>query len=125
MEMILAASDMGASMIHDFAAAIIRDGKVPSHWEQSFIVCFYKGKGRIGKGQPPWSQANRAGHESPGEDCRRPHQTVGVNRRFPVWLRPRQTHNRRNLCCQAAAREVSSWQKRLCMAFLDLEKAFD
>ena len=82
-------------------------------------------RGRIGKGQPPWSQANRAGHESPGEDCGRPHQTVGVNRRFPVWLRPRQTHNRRNLCCQAAAREVSSWQKRLCMAFLDLEKAFD
>ena len=29
-EMIRAASDMGASMIHDLAAAIIRDGKVPS-----------------------------------------------------------------------------------------------
>ena len=36
---------MGTSMIHDLAAAIIRDGKVPSGWEQSFIVCFYKGKG--------------------------------------------------------------------------------
>ena len=32
-------------MIHDLAAAIIRDGKVPSDWEQSFIVCLYKGKG--------------------------------------------------------------------------------
>ena len=38
-EMIRAAGDMGASMIHDLAAAIIRDGKVPSDWEQSFIVC--------------------------------------------------------------------------------------
>ena len=38
-EKIRAASDMGASMIHDLAAAIIRDGKVPSDWEQSFIVC--------------------------------------------------------------------------------------
>ena len=44
-EMIQAAGDMGASMIRDLAAAIIRDGKVPSDWEQSFIVCLYKGKG--------------------------------------------------------------------------------
>ena len=44
-EMILAAGDTGASMIRDLAAAIIRDGKVPSVWEQSFIVCLYKGKG--------------------------------------------------------------------------------
>ena len=36
---------MGASMIRDLAVAIIRDGKVPSYWEQSFIVCLYKGKG--------------------------------------------------------------------------------
>ena len=44
-EMIRAAGDMGASMIRDLAVAIIRDGKVPSDWEQSFIVCLYKGKG--------------------------------------------------------------------------------
>ena len=33
MEIIQAAGDMGASMIHDFAVAIIRDGKVPSDRE--------------------------------------------------------------------------------------------
>ena len=33
------------TMIRDLAAAIIRDGKVPSDWEQSFIDCLYKGKG--------------------------------------------------------------------------------
>ena len=32
-------------MIRDLAAAIIRDGKVPSDWEQNFIFCFYKGRG--------------------------------------------------------------------------------
>ena len=32
-EMIQAAGDMGASMIRDLAAALIRDGKVPSDWE--------------------------------------------------------------------------------------------
>ena len=40
MEMIKAAGDIGATMIRDLATAIIRDG-----WEQSFIVCLYKGKG--------------------------------------------------------------------------------
>ena len=45
MEMIRAAGDTGAFMICDLAAAIIRHGKVLSDWEQSFIVCFYKGKG--------------------------------------------------------------------------------
>ena len=44
-EMIRVAGDMGASMICDLAVAIIRYGKVPSDWEQSFIVCLYKGKG--------------------------------------------------------------------------------
>ena len=46
-EMIRAAGDMDASMIRDLAAAIIRDGKVPSDWGQSFIVCLYKGKGDL------------------------------------------------------------------------------
>ena len=50
MEMIRAAGDMGSSMIRDLAVAIIRDGKVPSDWEQSFIVCLYKEKGMQWKG---------------------------------------------------------------------------
>ena len=44
-EMIRAAGEMGTSMIRDLAAAVIPDGRVPSDWEQSFIVCLYKGKG--------------------------------------------------------------------------------
>ena len=43
--MIKAAGGTGATMIPDLATAIIRDGKVPTDWEQSFIVCLYKGKG--------------------------------------------------------------------------------
>ena len=42
--MIQAAGDIGTSMIRVLTAAIIRNGKVPSDWEQSFIVCLYKGK---------------------------------------------------------------------------------
>ena len=44
-EMIKAAGDTGATMIRDLATAIILDGKVPTDWEESFIVCLYKGKG--------------------------------------------------------------------------------
>ena len=43
--MIQAAGYTGSSLIRDLAAAIICDGKVPYDWEQSFIVCLYKGKG--------------------------------------------------------------------------------
>ena len=63
-EMIPAAGDTGASMIRELAAAIIRDGMVPSDCEQNFIACLYKGKrDSIRKGKLPRSQAIRAGHE--------------------------------------------------------------
>ena len=45
LEMIKAAGDTGATMIHDLATVIIRDGKVPTDWEQNFIVCLYKDNG--------------------------------------------------------------------------------
>ena len=112
--MIRAAGDMGASMICDLTVAIICDGKVPSDREFHCLPLQGKG-GRMGKGQLPWSQADKAGYENPGEDCGRPHHLV--NRRFLVWLRPRQRHYRRNLCYQAAAREVSSCQQETLHGF--------
>ena len=60
-EMIRAAGDMGGSMIRDLAAAIICDGKVPSDWEQSFIVCLCKGKGDALERGNYHGQADRAG----------------------------------------------------------------
>ena len=47
------------------------------------------------------------------EDCL---QTVGVNWRFPVWLCPRQRHNRCNLCSQASA-SISSYQQETLHGF--------
>ena len=67
--MIKAAGDTGATMIHYLATAIIRDGKVPTDREQSFIFCLYKGKGDAldrGNYRP---QADRAGHEDRRKDC--------------------------------------------------------
>ncbi len=44
-EMIHAAGDTAASMIQDLANLIGRDCKIPADWEESFIMCLYKGKG--------------------------------------------------------------------------------
>ena len=44
-EMIKETGDTGATMIHYLAAMIIHDGKVQTDREQSFIVCLNKGKG--------------------------------------------------------------------------------
>ena len=122
---IRAAGDTGASMIHGLTAAIIRNGKVPSDWEQSFIVCLYKGKdGALERGNYCSLKLTEQVMKVL-ENCGRPHQTVGVNQRFPVWLCPRQRHSRRNLCCQAAAKELSICQQETLHAVIDLEKAFD
>ena len=64
------------------------------------------------KGRVTCSKADKAGHESPGEDCWLPHQTVGVNRWFPVWLCPRQRHNKCSHCSHATA-SVSSYQQEI------------
>ena len=63
MEMIGATGDMGATMICDLA--IIRDGKVPSDWEQFHCLPLQGKRGRIRKGHLPRSQADRAGYENP------------------------------------------------------------
>ena len=45
-EMVRAAGDTSADIIRNLAMAIIRDGKIPADWEQSFISsAFTKGKG--------------------------------------------------------------------------------
>ena len=82
-------------------------------------------KGTIGKGQLPWSQADRAGYENPGEDCGRPHQTVGVNQRFPVWLRPSRGTTDAIFVVRQLQEKYLAANKRLYMAFVDLEKVFD
>lgn len=44
-EMIRVVGEMGVTMIRDLVTAIIHDGRIPTDWEQSSIVCFYQSKG--------------------------------------------------------------------------------
>ena len=72
----------------------------------------------IGKGQLPRSQADRAGY---GEDCGRPHQTVGDDSQFGFV--PGIGTTDAIFVVKQLQENYLAANKRLYMAFVDLEKA--
>ena len=105
-----AAGDMGASMFRDLAVAITRDGKVPSDWEQFFTVCLYKGKGNA------LERGNYCGLKMTEQVMKILERIVDGLIRQLVSIEDSQfgfvpgRGTTDALCCQAAAREVSSCQ---------------
>ena len=125
-EMIRAAGDMGASMIRDLAVAIIRDGKVPSDWEQSFIVCLYKGKGDTlergnYRGLQLTEQVMKILERIVDGLIR---QLVSINDSQFGFVPGRGTTDAIFVVWQLQEKYLAA-NKRLYMAFVDLEKAFD
>ena len=127
-EMIRAAGDMGASMIRDLAAAIIRDGKVPSDWEQSFIVCLYKGKGDAlergnYRGLKLTEQVMKVLERIVDSLIR---QVVSVDDSQFGFVPGRSTTDAIFVIRQLQEKYLPvAANKRLYMSFVDLEKAFD
>ena len=125
-EMIRAAGDMGASMIRDVATAIIRYGKVPSDWEQSFIVCLYKGKGDAlergnYRGLKLTEQVMKVLERIVDGHIR---QVVSIDDPFFRFVPGRGTTDVTFVVRQLQEKYLAA-NKRLYMAFVDLEKAFD
>ena len=125
-EMIRAASDMGTSMICDLAAAIIRDGKVSSDWEQSLIVCLYKGKGAaLERGNYPGlkltEQVMKVLERIVDGLIR---QVVSIDDSQFGFVPGRGTTDAIFVVRQLLKKYLAA-NKRLYMAFVDLEKAFD
>ena len=125
-EMIRAAGDMGASMIRDLAAAIIRDGKVPSDWEQSSIVCLYKGKGgALEKGNyhglKLTEQVMKVLERIVDGLVR---QVVSIDDSQFDFVSGKGTTDAIFVVRQLQEKYLAA-NKRLYMAFVDLEKAFD
>ena len=125
-EMIRAAGDMGASMIHDLAVAIIRDGKVPSDWEQSFIVCLYKGKGDAKergnyRGFKLTEQVMKILERIVDSLIR---QLMSMDDTKFGFVPGRDTTDAIFVVRQLQEKYLAA-NKRLYMAFVDLEKAFD
>ena len=125
-EMIRAAGDMGASMIRDLAAAIIRNGKVPSDWEQSFIVCLYKVKGDAlergnYRGLKLTEQVMKVLERIVDGLIR---QVVSIDDSQFGFVPSRGTTDAIFVVRQLQEKYLAA-NKRLYMAFVDLEKAFD
>ena len=124
--MIRAAGDMGASMICKLAAAIIHDGKVPSDWEQSFIICLYKGKGDA------LERGNYRGFKLTEQVMKvldrivdgLIRQVVSIDDSQYGFVPGRGTTDAIFVVRQLQEKYPAA-NKRLYMAFVDLEKAFD
>ena len=125
-EMIRAAGDSGASMVCDLAAAIIRNGKVPSDWEQSFIVCLYKGKRHaLGRGNYhglKFTEQVMKVLEMIVDGLIR--QLVSINDSQFGFVPGRGTTDAIFVVRQLQEKYLAA-NKRIYMAFVDLEKAFD
>ena len=125
-EMIRAAGETGVSMIRDLAAAIIHDGKVPSDWEQSFIVCLYKGKGealerRIYRGLKLTEQIMKVLERIVDGLIR---QLVSIDDSKFGFVRCRGTTDAIFVLRQLQEKYLAA-SKRLYMASVHLDKAFD
>ena len=128
-EMIKAAGETSATMIHDLATAIIHNGKIPTDWEQSFIVCLYKGKGDAldrgnYRGFKLTEQANEAMKilERIVDGLIR--QVVSIDDSQFGFVPGRGTTDAIFVVRQLQEK-YQAVNKRLYMAFVDLEKAFD
>ena len=124
-EMIRAADDMGTFMIRDLAAAIIHDGKVPSDWEQCFIVCLYKGKGDAlekgnNRGLKLTEQVMKVLERIVDGLIR---QVVSIDDSQFGFIPGRGTTDAIFVVRQLQEKYLAA-NKRLYMAFVDLEKAF-
>ena len=113
-------------MICDLAVAIIRDGKVPSDWEQSFIFCLYKGKGDAlergnYRGLKLTEQVMKILERIVDGLIR---QLVSVDNSQFGFVPGRGTTDAIFVVRQLQEKYLAA-NKRLYMAFVDLEKAFD
>ena len=125
-EMIRAAGDIGASMIRDLVSTIIRYGKVPADWEKSFIICLYKGKGEAldrgnYRGLKLTEQAMKVIERIVDSLIR---QKVTIDESQFGFVPGRGTTDAIFVVRQLQEKYLGV-NKRLYMAFVDLEKAFD
>ena len=124
--MIRTAGDTCATMIRDLATAIINDGKVPNDWEESFIVCLYKGKGDAldrgnNRGLKLTEQAMKILERIVHDLIR---QVVSIDDSKFGFV-PRSTTDAIFVVRQLQEKYLVAVNKRLYMAFEDLKKAFD
>ena len=109
-------------MFRDLAAAIVHDAKVPSDWEQIFIVCLYKGKGdALERGLKLTEQVMKVLERIVDSFIR---QLVSIDNSQFGFIPGRGTTDAIFVVRQLQEKYLAA-NKRLYMTFVDLEKAFD
>jgi hypothetical protein len=125
-EMLKASGETGAVLIRDLVTSIARDGKIPSDWEQSFIVSLYKGKGAAlergnYRGLKLLDQVMKVYERIVESHIR---QQVSIDDMQFGFMPGRGTTDAIFIIRQLQEKYLAA-RKSLYMAFVDLEKAFD
>ena len=125
-EMLKASGETGAVLIRDLVTSIARDGKIPSDWEESFIVSLYKGKGAAlergnYRGLKLLDQVMKVYERIVESHIR---QQVSIDDMQFGFMPGRGTTDAIFIIRQLQEKYLAA-RKSLYMAFVDLEKAFD
>ena len=92
--MLKASGDTGARLVADLANDMVRNGVIPSDWEDSFIINIYKGKGdALERGN--YRGLKLLDHVMKGMERsdRKNHQGKNLYRRHAIWFHAWPWHN--------------------------------
>ena len=125
-EMLKASGDTGARLVADLANDMVRNGVIPSDWEDSFIINIYKGKGdALGRGN--YRGLKLLDHVMKGierviEKIIR--ERISIDDMQFGFMPGRGTTDAIFILRQLQEKHLAK-NKKLYFAFVDLEKAFD
>ena len=125
-EMLKASGDIGARLVAELANDMVRNGVIPSDWEDSFIINIYKGKGdALERGN--YRGLKRLDHVMKG--IKRVIEKI-IRERISIddmqfgFMPGRGTTDAIFILRQLQEKHLAK-NKKLYFAFVDLEKAFD
>ena len=125
-EMLKSAGDTGVAIMRNLVESIIREGRIPTDWEESHIVSLYKGKGEAldrgnYRGLKLLDQAMKVLERVMDNLIR---ERVSIDEMQFGFMPGRGTTDAIFIVRQMQEKYLTA-NKTLYMAFIDLEKAFD
>ena len=117
-EMLKVSGDTGARLVADLANDMVRNGVIPSDWEDSFIINIYKGKGDA------LERGNYRGLKLLDHVMKGIERVISIDDMQFGFMPDRGTTDAIFILRQLQEKHLAK-NKKLYFAFVDLEKAFD
>ena len=117
-EMLKASGDTGARLVADLANDMVRNGVIPSDWEDSFIINIYKGKGDA------LERGNYRGLKLLDHVMKGIEERISIDDMQFGFMPGSGTTDAIFILRQLQEKHLAK-NKKLYFAFVDLEKAFD